>query len=475
MELLFCDYIDCEEVPTTNTKGPNYCKSHIQLKPVNINQCKFCDVNLSSHVDRSGCDCNKMWGHSDRCYESKIIQCCENCMWFETKPKCYNFKDLYFYFNEDLSLKQCYTNSNVLCEKKDIMIFNEIELNWETLIKLCDNKIGKVGTIINIYENQIRKKARKEWTKHRQITRHNTYKNICENILLKIKLMEQKFTYGKYNGKYIIDVYFVKKSYIHFLLANNFELDCNKDYKQKILKKKVKLESSMSLIFRYLMGLPKFPCMFCKNAATYADNGWPNKCHIHKNKSDKLVKQSDKCIGVNKLCPYELKGNIKYDNYCTYCFSNLFPFDVRVKEIRQKSKEIEVVNYVCLTFSNIKWYHDKPLYINFDICCPSKRRIDLRALIRNTMLCIEVDENQHKYYTTESEFVRYNEIIYDLTCKYIFIRFNPDIYRTNNIIQKTNIKTRLNILGSEVIKQMQNINEGKNEELLEIIHLFYDS
>jgi len=472
MEQLFCDYITCNEVVCTNTKEPNYCKLHIHLKHVETDFCRFCDSKLTTHDNRSGCVCNKMWGHSSWCYRSNFIYCCENCMWFESKPDCYKFKSLYFYFNDDLTLKHCYINSNILTKEKETLIIEEINTNWKSLIITCDSGIKKIGTVADVYELQIRKKA-KENAREKLIKQHQPV--IRENNLLKLKLTKQKFTYGKYKEKYVVDVFLSKKSYIHFLLANNFELDCDKGSSQKVLKKKIKLESTMSLVFRYLMALPKFPCMYCKNMATYAEKDWPNKCHIHKNKSDKLVKQSDKCIGVNKLCPYELKGNIKYDNYCTYCFSNLFPFDVRVKEIRLKSREIEVVNYVCLTFSDIKWYHDKPLYINFDICCPSKRRIDLRSLIGNTMLCIEVDENQHKYYTTESEFIRYNEIIYDLTCKYIFIRFNPDNYKINNVIQKTNIKTKLNILGSEVSKQIQNINGGKNKELLEIIHLFYDS
>ena len=41
--------------------------------------------------------------------------------------------------------------------------------------------------------------------------------------------------------------------------------------------------------------------------------------------------------------------------------------------------------------------NDKPFYVDLEGgCCASKRRIDLRKLIGNTMLCIEVDENQHK-------------------------------------------------------------------------------
>ena len=90
------------------------------------------------------------------------------------------------------------------------------------------------------------------------------------------------------------------------------------------------------------------------------------------------------------------------------------------------------------------------------------------------MLCIEVDENQHKYYTTNDDFIRYNELLCDLTCKYIFIRYNPDKYKKNSKIYNPNIKKRLEKLDRQIIKQIKRIKENKNKDLLEIIHLFYD-
>jgi len=61
-------------------------------------------------------------------------------------------------------------------------------------------------------------------------------------------------------------------------------------------------------------------------------------------------------------------------------------------------------------------------------CCSTKRRIDLRKLINNTMLCLEVDGHQHKYYVTSDENNRYDELFMDFSGKYIFIRYSPDKY-----------------------------------------------
>jgi hypothetical protein len=43
--------------------------------------------------------------------------------------------------------------------------------------------------------------------------------------------------------------------------------------------------------------------------------------------------------------------------------------------------------------------YNKPFYVDLEGgCCETKRRMDLRMLINNTMLCVETDEHQHKKY-----------------------------------------------------------------------------
>jgi hypothetical protein len=49
------------------------------------------------------------------------------------------------------------------------------------------------------------------------------------------------------------------------------------------------------------------------------------------------------------------------------------------------------------------------------------------------MLCIEIDENQHKEYLTYDENIRYDNSFMDFSSKYIFIRYNP-----NRFIDKYN-------------------------------------
>lgn len=190
----------------------------------------------------------------------------------------------------------------------------------------------------------------------------------------------------------------------------------------------------------------------------------------------KIKKYSTPCIGVNGTCPLNRKKHGSYDNYCTLCFCHLFPDDDRAQNIRGRTKEIKVVNYICHTHKcENNWYYNTPIYINFeDGCCPTQRRIDLYQMIENTMLCIEIDENQHKSYPSEDDFVRYNEFVCDMTCKYIFIRYNPDKYKINGKNIDTKEDNRFARLSKEINKQVKRIKNSDNEDLLEIVYLFYD-
>ena len=119
---------------------------------------------------------------------------------------------------------------------------------------------------------------------------------------------------------------------------------------------------------------------------------------------------------------------------------------------------------------------DKPFYVDLEGgCCATKRRIDLRKLINNTMLCIEVDENQHKSYIKHNESNRYDDLFMDFSGKYIFIRYNPDKFldkygKTKNPM----FDTRMEVLVKSLDKHTMRILNEENTELIEIHHLFYD-
>ena len=188
-------------------------------------------------------------------------------------------------------------------------------------------------------------------------------------------------------------------------------------------------------------------------------------------KKDGMINvKDDRCKGENCLT----RGNKNYKGYCTNCFQQLFPTDPLTFQIRSKTKEIAVRDFINSRFEGFQ--HDKPLWYNETACdCTTKRRIDHRKLINDTLLCVETDENQHKSYSKEDEIARYNDLFMAFGGKFIFIRFNPDKYKDKN--EKScnpMLVNRLPVLETEINKQIKRIETNENSELLELIELFYD-
>jgi hypothetical protein len=165
-------------------------------------------------------------------------------------------------------------------------------------------------------------------------------------------------------------------------------------------------------------------------------------------------------------------ANKKYKGYCTRCYSYHFPNDPLTFQIKSKTKEIAVRDYINLKFED--FYHDKALWIE-GCDCTHKRRIDHRKLIGNTLLCIETDEEQHKRYDKDDEEVRYNDLMMIHGGKFIFIRFNPDKYQENGVNKNPIIANRLLVLETEIKKQIKRIENEENTELLEEIFMYYNS
>ena len=179
---------------------------------------------------------------------------------------------------------------------------------------------------------------------------------------------------------------------------------------------------------------------------------------------NKRCKSSDICMGTY--------ANVKYKGYCARCYQHLFPNDPLSFQIRSKTKEIAVRDYINSIFEGFQ--HDIPLWTgNCD--CTHRRRIDHRKLIGNTLLCIETDENQHRSYDKTDEEIRYDDVMMLHGGKFVYIRFNPDKYKDKNgKSMNPMLYTRLPVLRKEIEKQIHRIENEENTELLEIIKLYYN-
>lgn len=218
----------------------------------------------------------------------------------------------------------------------------------------------------------------------------------------------------------------------------------------------------------------------CKKYASFNLPGQPAKfCLSHKkenmiNVTLKMCPGPPGLQGPDGICPIGKCGNPKYNYYCCECFSRAFPNDPRTHLVHKKADEILVRDFVNSNFSELNFVHDKPMWI--DACdCSHKRRIDLRTLIGNTVLAIEVDEYQHKNYEAKDEDIRYDDLYMIHSGKWVFIRYNPNLYKDSTGKRANPWKEkRLRILREEIQNQINRIQSEQNTDLLEIHKLFFD-
>ena len=93
--------------------------------------------------------------------------------------------------------------------------------------------------------------------------------------------------------------------------------------------------------------------------------------------------KGEACINMNTF------ANPKYKGYCANCFIHLFPNDPLTFQANSKTKELAVRDYINQNFKG--FICDRQLETG-GCDCTIRRRPDLRMLINETLLCIEIDE-----------------------------------------------------------------------------------
>lgn len=220
----------------------------------------------------------------------------------------------------------------------------------------------------------------------------------------------------------------------------------------------------------------------CHKSSIYNYEGLPpHYCSTHK---------TDTMINVDiirckiPLCDIQVGYSKKYEGYCACCFTYLFP-DKPVS-INYKSKEREVVKFVTEQFplSLYTWVKDK---IIAGGC--SLRRPDLKLDLGYQVIMIEVDENAHGRYDTICDNKRTMELSQDVGHRpIIFIRFNPDSYKIDDVkipscwkpnklgLQSVNNKTdwykRLNTLKTTIDYWLDE--KHQSHKTVHIEYLYYD-
>ena len=197
---------------------------------------------------------------------------------------------------------------------------------------------------------------------------------------------------------------------------------------------------------------------------------------INCNKYISINSKTGKCAHHNKYCINCINwidariANKKFNGYCATCFKHCFPTDPLSTTIRAKGVELQVRDFINQRFQG--FVHDRPVY-SHNCDCPNRRRLDHHLLLGNTILAIETDEFQHRYYNSEE--IRYNDLFMHFSGKWIIIRINTNSYfDSNGKYRLTKLHNRLDKLSQEIQKQIERIELDCNTEPLEVIKLFYD-
>ena len=219
----------------------------------------------------------------------------------------------------------------------------------------------------------------------------------------------------------------------------------------------------------------------CKKHPVFNTEGATKALYCSAHKLDGMVNViSPTC--KSSWCSTQVQA--KYDGYCLHCYMHLFP-DKPVSR-NYKTKEHAVGEFVKTTFQGLTWIADKQVSGG----C-SKKRPDLLLDLRNQILIIEVDENQHTDYDCSCENKRIMELSQDVGhTPIVFIRFNPDEYEENGtkisscwgldkngicVIKKSKKcewTQRLNTLKDQICYWTNPTNT--TNKTIETIHLFYD-
>jgi hypothetical protein len=233
----------------------------------------------------------------------------------------------------------------------------------------------------------------------------------------------------------------------------------------------------------------KSTCLECNGSQICIHKKHKSQCRECKGSSfcihDKQKAYCKTC-GGSKLCMStwcHTIGMKKYERYCAYCYTNLFPDKIVARNY--KTRELNVGDNVTDCYPDLTWIRDKRIQ---DGC--SKRKPDMLVDLGTHIIIVEVDENAHKDYDCSCENKRIMEISKDVGGRpIVFIRFNPDKYvdvtgktitscwklnKTSGILhidpkKETEWKERINAL----CEQIQYWIDNPSDKTVEIIELFY--
>ena len=196
----------------------------------------------------------------------------------------------------------------------------------------------------------------------------------------------------------------------------------------------------------------------CKRYATHTSNDL-FFCENHK---------TSQCVSINDVCSFCLKyiGNIPNLD-TTLCYNCQYDIDNGTNTIKHREKELAIKNLFSQHIHFIQFINNKQI-TNDRV---TKYRPDFLCKPDWGSLVIEIDENQHKYGYSDDE--KRMKLIHGAldTEKTIFIRYNPDKYKSQTQHSK---QPREKFLLKYVL-QLYNSISNDIPLGLSVIYLYYDN
>lgn len=486
-----CKY--CNTRPNFNLEGlyPEYCKTHKEddMIDVTINRCKQCDKRACFNFE--GLVAEYCQDHMEKNMINLTKKKCKIC----EKIPLFNFKGLKPEYCDDHKTEDMKNVSKNLCKFKDCEItagFNFIALKpiycdehkekgmVKVYKKCCEHTGCPLGAgygipgeklrfcskhkLDGMINPQRRKCLKCDTTPTFNIkgektplycSLHKTKEmvNVCEKLCLEC----DELSYYNFKGEPPIYCLRHKEDGMENVVINMCEKRCGVSANYGPLFGKKRHCAEHKTHNEFFKNRPR--CETCSNDAYYTNDGtnYPKRCEVHQENDD--VNIIEKPCKSCKL-PFYLNIESEMCNDCNEFFV--------VKSVN-KVKETEVITF--LKNKGLNFESTDRIIANG---C-SKYRPDAVLDAIFAKIIIEIDENQHKSYSSECETSRMMQIHQDFGgIPIIFIRYNPDSYKEFEDSKSIRAnRKRLQIL-YDVINSTLNTVKKEWSIPLSVCYLFYD-
>ena len=197
----------------------------------------------------------------------------------------------------------------------------------------------------------------------------------------------------------------------------------------------------------------------CGNPATHGI-GNAKWCEVHALPTHQNLVER-KCTSCGLL------NILDADNKCVSCGTS---YTAAEKITLQKQKEVKAVLDADPDLNKYEFY-DQRIRVEQDVLCTTTHKPDFAWDQVTHLVVLEVDESQHRGPNYQCEKKRMRALAEDSMRPVVFVRFNPDMYKINGVVQRSGYCERY----SQLKKWLMYVFEPENVKgVIDVIYLYYN-